>query len=105
MKLHKESRVLARRTYIFYNIGKGNWKGPFPRELRKMKKEKWKKKCVDRIVNKRSLEDPLLEGSLLNSTPTWSLDEDLVGLCDFRLRESHDLQVTQPEQTTNPSTR
>src|ERR1044072_8315451 len=40
MKLHKESRVLARRTYIFYNIGKGDWEGPFPRELRKMKKEK-----------------------------------------------------------------
>src|ERR1044072_9852654 len=40
MKLHKESRVSARRTYMFYNVCKGNWKGLSPRKFGKMKKEK-----------------------------------------------------------------
>ena len=52
MKFHKESRVSARRTYMFYNIAKGDWEGPSPRELGKMKKEKWEQLCVDRIINK-----------------------------------------------------
>src|ERR1044071_264309 len=96
MKFHKESQVSARRTYMFYNISKGDWEGPFPREFGKMKKEKWEQLCVDRIVNKGPWEDPLLEGNLSSAAPTWPLDEGLVGSCDFGLRESHDLQVAQP---------
>ena len=70
MKFHKESRVSARRTYMFYNIAKGDWEGPFSRELGKMKKEKWKQICVDRIMNKGPWEDLLLERSLSSAAPT-----------------------------------
>ena len=51
--------------------------------------------CVDCIVNKGSWQDPLLEGNLLDTAPTWPLDEGLVGSDDFGLRESHDLQEVQ----------
>ena|ERR1043165_926288 len=95
MKLHKEFRVSVRRTYMFYNFAKGDWEGPFPREFGKMKKEKWEQLCVDCIVNKGPLEDPLLEGNLSSTASTWPLDEGLVGSGDFGLRESHDLQVAQ----------
>ena len=105
MKLHKESQISARRTYMFYNIAKGDWEGPSPREFRKLKKEQWEQLCVDRIVNKGSWEDPLLEESLSSATPTWPLKEGLVGSCDFGLRESCDLQAAQQEQTADPPTR
>ena len=55
---------------MFNNIGKGDQEGPFLREFEKMKKEKWEEKCVDRIVNKRPLKDPLLKRSLLDSAST-----------------------------------
>src|ERR1044072_2608170 len=90
MKLHKESRVSARRTYMFYKISKRDWEGPSPREFGKMKKEKWEQLCIDRIVNKGPWKDPLLEGSLSSAAPTWPLEEGLVESCDFGLRESHD---------------
>ena len=92
VKIHKESRVSARRTYMFYNVAKGDWEGPSPREFGKMKKEKWEQLCVDRIVNKGPWEDPLLEESLSSAASTWPLEEGLVGSCDFGLRKSHDLQ-------------
>src|ERR1044072_9894731 len=35
VKLHKESKLAAKRTYIYY-YGKGNWIGPSPRQLGKI---------------------------------------------------------------------
>ena len=35
VKLHKESKLAAKRTYIYY-YNKGNWIGPSPRQLGKM---------------------------------------------------------------------
>ena len=35
VKLHKESKLAAKRTYIYYH-NKGNWIGPSPRQLGKM---------------------------------------------------------------------
>src|ERR1044072_1772890 len=32
IKLHKESKLIAKRTYIYY-YNEGNWIGPFPRRL------------------------------------------------------------------------
>src|ERR1044072_6766577 len=91
---------------MFYNFAKGDWEGLFPREFEKMKKEKWEQLCVDRIMNKGPLGDPLLEGNLSDAAPTWPLNEGLVGSCDFGLRESRDLQVTQPtSRPANPLTR
>src|SRR6266498_337137 len=41
IKLHQETKVSARRTYQYYSKIKGDWDGPSPRKLRKMRKEKF----------------------------------------------------------------
>ena len=41
VRLHKESQVGARRTYRFYTISKGNWDGPSPRALSKIRKSRF----------------------------------------------------------------
>src|SRR6266508_3876044 len=41
IKLHQETKVLARRTYQYYSKIKGDWDGPLPRKLGKMRKEKF----------------------------------------------------------------
>src|SRR6266542_617861 len=38
---HKETKILARRTYQYYSKIKGDWDGPSPRKLGKMRKEKF----------------------------------------------------------------
>src|SRR6266536_2236767 len=41
IKLHQETKVSARRTYQYYSKIKGDWDGPSPRKLGKMRKEKF----------------------------------------------------------------
>ena len=41
IKLCKESRTAAKRTYRFYNIEKGNWEGPMPWRFGKMNQEEF----------------------------------------------------------------
>ena len=36
VKMHKESKRVARRTFHYYHYYKGNWKGPSARKLSKM---------------------------------------------------------------------
>ena len=41
IKLHQETKVSARRTYQYYSKIKGDWDGPSPRKLGKMRKERF----------------------------------------------------------------
>ena len=41
VKLHSESKVGARRTYLYYNYDKGDWNGPITHQFSKMKKEEF----------------------------------------------------------------
>src|SRR6266498_3214951 len=41
LKMHKKIKVSARRTYQYYSKIKGDWDGPLPRKLRKIRKEKF----------------------------------------------------------------
>src|SRR6266508_1548492 len=41
IKIHQEMKVSARRTYQYYSKIKGDWDGPSPRKLGKMRKEKF----------------------------------------------------------------
>src|SRR6266540_7095169 len=41
IKLHQETKVLARRMYQYYSKIKGDWDGPSLRKLGKMRKEKF----------------------------------------------------------------
>src|SRR6266498_3259722 len=41
LKLHQEMKVSVRRTYQYYSKIKGDWDGPSPRKLGKMRKEKF----------------------------------------------------------------
>ena len=41
LKMHKETKVSARRTYQYYSKIKGDWDGPLPRKFGKMRKEKF----------------------------------------------------------------
>src|SRR6266496_5359086 len=41
IKLHQETKVSARRIYQYYSKIKGDWDGPSPRKLGKMRKEKF----------------------------------------------------------------
>ena len=41
IKWHNEMKVGARRTYHYYSIGKGNWEGPSPRQLSKLRKNEF----------------------------------------------------------------
>ena len=41
IKLQQETKVSARRTYQYYSKIKGDWNGPSPRKLEKMRKEKF----------------------------------------------------------------
>src|ERR1044072_2512162 len=39
--LHNESKVGVRRIYRLYSVMKGNWEGPSPRQLSKMKRSQF----------------------------------------------------------------
>src|ERR1044072_2325892 len=67
VKIHPESKTGARRTYQFYHYAKGDWEGPTARAFSKMNKRKFEELCIERVLNKGPWQDPLLEGSLLDS--------------------------------------
>ena len=65
--MHPESKTGARRTYQYYHYAKGDWEGPTARAFSKMNVRKFEKLCCERVLNKGPWQDPLLEGSLLDS--------------------------------------
>lgn len=75
LKLHTESKTTARRTYRYYTLGKGDWVGPSPRQLGKMKRNKFNEQLEDRRQQKEA--ELLLEISELISN---SRGEDLLGV-------------------------
>src|SRR6266540_748810 len=56
LKMHKETKVSARRTYQYYSKIKGDWDGPSPRKLGKMRK----KKFWDLLKGREELEREIL---------------------------------------------
>src|SRR6266540_5908145 len=56
IKLHQETKVSARRTYQYYSKIKGDWDGPSPRKLGKMRK----KKFWDLLKEREELEREIL---------------------------------------------
>ena len=69
VKLHAESKVGARRTYLYYNYNKGDWNGLTTRQFGKMRKEEFELKLKFRkeINGVTLLYDG---GNLLRSNPT-----------------------------------
>src|SRR6266498_5563707 len=56
IKLHQETKVSAQRTYQYYSKIKGDWDGPLPRKLEKMRKEKF----MDLLKGREELEREIL---------------------------------------------
>src|SRR6266540_7015050 len=56
LKLHQETKVLARRTYQYYSKIKGDWDRPSPRKFEKMRK----KKFWDLLKRREELEREIL---------------------------------------------
>src|SRR6266542_6690124 len=56
LKMHKKTKISARRTYQYYSKIKGNWNGPSPRKFGKMRKEKF----VDLLKGREELEREIL---------------------------------------------
>src|ERR1043166_4161622 len=57
VKLHKESKLAAKRIYIYYS-GKGNWIGPSPRQLGKMNQAQFQLELEEKeMVLQMSLRD------------------------------------------------
>src|SRR5688572_6139573 len=46
--LHNESKLAAKRTYLYYNINKGNWIGPSPRQFGKMRQSEFQEYLTQR---------------------------------------------------------
>src|ERR1043166_6855724 len=69
VKLHSESKVRARRTYLYYNCNKGDWDGPTSRQFLKMRKEEFEIRLKFRreVNGVTSLFDG---GNLSGSNPT-----------------------------------
>src|SRR6266540_6427561 len=56
LKIHKETQVSARKTYLYYSKIKGDWDGPSSRKLGKMRKEKFR----DLLKGREELEREIL---------------------------------------------
>src|SRR6266542_1447431 len=56
LKMHKETKVSARKTYQYYLKIKGDWDGPSPRKFGKMRKEKF----MDLLKGREELEREIL---------------------------------------------
>ena len=69
VKLHSESKVGARRTYLYYNYNKGDWNGPSSRQFSKMRKEEFERRLRFRkeVNGVTSLSDG---GNLSGSNPS-----------------------------------
>ncbi|HET9432990.1 MAG TPA: hypothetical protein VFO37_04495 [Chitinophagaceae bacterium] len=53
VKLHYESQLGAKRTYLFYTIDKGNWEGPSARDFSKMRKKKFDELFEARVTQEK----------------------------------------------------
>src|ERR1043165_3779702 len=103
VKLHPESKTGARRTYQYYHYAKGDWKGPTTRAFSKMNKRKFESCCIDRVLNKRPGQDPLLKGSLLDSVLVDPLLlERLVGTSHSRPRNDDVLEGSLTADSRSP---
>jgi hypothetical protein len=84
MNRHKETKLAAKRTYIYYKVGKGDWEGPTPRKLSKIPEYKFAKLLKRREEAKR--------GTLLeNDFPSDPISRD-------RTREQVSQEVTRPQE-------
>src|ERR1044072_6683655 len=73
VQLYKESKLSARRTYEYYNINKGNWVGPSPRQLGKMYESEFQEYKAQRIkVRDQYWFDFLLNEDVEVEGPTFS---------------------------------
>src|SRR6266542_6044108 len=54
--MHKKTQIAARRTYQYYSKIKGDWNGPSPRQLLKMKKLKF----LDFLKGREEIEREIL---------------------------------------------
>src|ERR1044072_9378608 len=54
VKLHKESKLAAKRMYIYYH-DKGNWIGPTPRQFGKMNQAQFQKELEEKEVVRQML--------------------------------------------------
>ena len=79
MDRHKESKLAAKRTYLYYKVNKGDWEGPTPRKLSKIPQHKF-----DELLKRR---EEIERGILLTieSTSDQQSRDDARETCD----ESH----------------
>jgi hypothetical protein len=62
LKLHNSSKLVAKRTYNYYLVNKGEWEGPAPWKFGRMKKKEFNKLLEDRVrAQFNSLDDLNLE--------------------------------------------
>src|SRR6266540_5404669 len=54
--MHKKNQIAAQRTYQYYSKIKGDWDGPSPRQLSKMKKSKF----LDLLKGREEIEREIL---------------------------------------------
>src|SRR3990170_1621238 len=79
-KFHPEKRFAHRRMYKYYNIGKGDWEGPSPRNFAKMSATRF-----ERVLKRR---EQLKRGTLLE---TEDVTENTAETTDAEnRRESHE---------------
>jgi hypothetical protein len=87
LQKHPESLLVARRTYKYYKVNKGDWEGPTPRKLSKIPEYKFNKILRKREETERGI---LLTADL--SVDRKSRDETC---------EEEVVQEVPPQQTTD----
>ena len=100
VKLHSESKVGARRTYLYYNYNKGDWNGPTSRQFSKMRKEEFELRLKFRkeVNGVTSLSDGRnLSGSNLSEENhmTGQVIEELFPFEEWRIGTQLNLQELQ----------
>src|ERR1044072_3223633 len=65
VKLHKESKLAAKRTYIYYH-DKGNWVGPTARQFGKMNQAQFQKELEEKEVIRQMLLTDEIEEQVLS---------------------------------------
>src|SRR5688572_996436 len=67
-ELHREMRLSARRTYQFYQEDYGNWEGPSPRSLGKLKQEEFD----ELFMGRKGRGETLLDFTFGEEEITWN---------------------------------
>src|SRR5262245_42861049 len=70
LKMHPQSKVGARCTYRFYQVSKGDWNGPSPRQFSKMNKVSFELLLGQRITESQGSDFFLEGGNLSGFSPT-----------------------------------